>query len=177
MTIGQFDVMTALMTLSSFRAAPHMGHLKQAKRICGCLSKVRSATIHVQTEQPDCSDLPVPEFNWLQLVCCAVEEILPDNAPPPVGECVTLTHCVDANLMNNLVTGQSVTGIFPLLNKTLLDCFSKKQSTVEIATYSSEMLAACACVEQIIDPSISLRCMGFPVHQKSSVFGDNESVV
>ena len=162
-TIGRFDVMTAVMTLSSFRAAPRMGHLERAKRIYGYLSKMRSATIRVRTQEPDYSDLPVPEYDWSRSVYGAIEEILPDDAPPPLGNWVTLSHYVDANLMHDLVTGRSVTGILHLLNKTPLDWFSKKQSTVEIATYSSEMLAARACVEQIIDLRTTLRCLGVPV--------------
>ena len=165
------------MTLSSFRAAPRMGHLERAKRIYGYLSKMRSATIRVRTQEPDYSDLPVPEYDWSRSVYGAIEEILPDDAPPPLGNWVTLSHYVDANLMHDLVTGRSVTGILHLLNKTPLDWFSKKQSTVEIATYSSEMLAARACVEQIIDLRTTLRYLGVPVRQKSYVFGDNESVV
>ena len=66
---------------------------------------LHSVTIRMQTKEPDCSDLPVPEFDWLRLVHGAIEEILPDNAPPPLGEWVTLAHCVNANLMHDLVTG------------------------------------------------------------------------
>ena len=57
--------MIAVMTLSSFHAAPCMGHLKEAKRIYGYISKMHSTTICVQTEEPDYSDLLVPKFNWL----------------------------------------------------------------------------------------------------------------
>ena len=38
--IGRFDVCTAVMTLSRFRAAPRQGHLERAKRVFGCLSKM-----------------------------------------------------------------------------------------------------------------------------------------
>ena len=34
-SIGRFDIQTAVMTLSSFRAAPRRGHLDRAKRIYG----------------------------------------------------------------------------------------------------------------------------------------------
>ena len=66
---------------------------------------MHSATIRIQTKEPDYSDLPVPKYNWLQLVYGAIEEILPDNVPPPLGKWVTLFHYVDANLMHDLVTG------------------------------------------------------------------------
>jgi hypothetical protein len=51
----------------------------------------------------------------------------------------------------NLLQGKSVTGILHLVNKTPIDCYSKKQATVETVTYGSEFVVARICVEQIID--------------------------
>ena len=79
--------------------------------------------------------------------------------------------------MHDLVMGRSVTGILHLINKMPLDWYSKKQATVETATYGSEFVAACTCVEQIIDLRNTLRYLGVPVRDKSYMFGDNESVV
>ena len=176
-TIGRFDVMTAVVTLASFRAAPRKGHLERAKRIYGYLSKMRHATIRIRTSEPDYSDVSVREFDWSKSVYGAIEEIVPDNAPEPLGKWVTLTHYVDANLMHDLVTGRSMTGILHLLNKTPVDWFSKKQATVEVATYGSEFCAARTCIEQIVDLRNTLRYLGVPVRSRSYMFGDNESVV
>ncbi|MEM6602331.1 MAG: Ty1/Copia family ribonuclease HI [Verrucomicrobiota bacterium] len=63
------------------------------------------------------------------------------------------------------------------MNKTPIDWYSKKQSTVETATYASEFVAARTCVEQIIDLRNTLRYLGVPIRDKSYMFGDNESVV
>ena len=73
--------------------------------------------------------------------------------------------------------GRSVTGILHMINKTLIDWFSKKQATVETATYGSEFVAARACVEKIIDLRTTLRYLGVPLRDKSYMFGDNQSVV
>ena len=99
------------------------------------------------------------------------------DAPPPLGNHVTMTHYVDANLMHDVITGRSVTGILHLANKTPIDWYSKKQSTVETATYGSEFVAARTCVDQAIDHRNTLRYLGVPVREKSYMFGDNESVV
>jgi len=106
-----------------------------------------------------------------------MEELLPDNASEPLGKPVTLTHFVDANLMHDLSTGRSLTGILHLANKTPIEWFSKKQATVEVATYGSEMVAMRTCVEQIMDLRTTFRYLGVPLHEKSYVFGDNQSVV
>jgi len=42
--IGHFDIQTAVMSLSRFRAMPRQGHLDCVKRIHGYLSKMRHAT-------------------------------------------------------------------------------------------------------------------------------------
>jgi len=79
--------------------------------------------------------------------------------------------------MHDVLTGHSVTGILHLLNQTPIDWFSKKQATVETATYGSEFVAARTCVEQIIDLRNVIRYLGVTIRNKSYVFGDNKSVV
>ena len=54
--------------------------------------------------------------------------------------------------------------------------YSKKQATVETATYGSEFNAARTCTEQLIDHRNTLRYLGVPL-RKSYMLGDNESVV
>jgi hypothetical protein len=49
-TIGRFDVHTAVRTMSGFRIAPRIGHLKRLQRIYGYLSKMRFASIRVRTD-------------------------------------------------------------------------------------------------------------------------------
>jgi hypothetical protein len=176
-TIGRFDVFTAVMTLSGFREAPRHGHLDRVKRVYGYLSKMRHGMIRVRTDEPDYSDIPDFEYDWSKSIYGHVEELLPADSPKPLGNYVTLTHYVDANLLHDIVTGRSVTGILHLVNKTPFDWYSKKQATVETATYGSEYVAARICVEQIIELRTTLRYLGVPIRQKSYMFGDNQSVV
>ena len=80
-------------------------------------------------------------------------------------------------MFNAILTGRSVTGILHLIIKTPIDWFSKKQTTVETATYGSEFVAARTCTEQIMEMRMTLRYLGVPVRDKYYMFGDNESVV
>jgi hypothetical protein len=98
--------------------------------------------------------------------------MLPKDAPEPLGKHVTLSHYVDANLMHGITTGKSVAGILNLINKTPLDWYSKKQATVETATYGSEFVAARIWVEQVIDLHTTV-----PIRERSYMFGNNKSVV
>ena len=106
-----------------------------------------------------------------------VHERLPDDAPPPKGKPVTFTHYFDANLMFDLLTGRSVTGIIHIVNQTPFDWYCKKQATSETATYGSEFVAARTCTEQIIDIRTTFRYLGVPIKGKSYMFGDNDSVI
>jgi hypothetical protein len=57
-TIGQFDINSAVMTMSGFRMAPRVGHLNRLKRIYGYLLKMKHASIRVRTEEPDLVFIP-----------------------------------------------------------------------------------------------------------------------
>jgi hypothetical protein len=176
-SIGRMDITTAVMTLSSFRAMPRQGHMDRVKRVYGYLSKMKAAVIRVRTDEPDYSGLPEQDLDWATSVYGDVSELLPTDAPPPLGKFVTLTHYFDANLYHDMITGRSVTGLLHLMNKTPIDWYSKKQATVETATYGSEFVAARTCVDQIIDLRISLRYLGVPIRDRSFMFGDNKSMV
>jgi hypothetical protein len=64
--------------------------------------------------------------------------VIPKDLPRPLGKAVQMTTCIDANLFHDMISGCSVTGILHLSSKTLIDWFSKLQSTVETATFGCE---------------------------------------
>ena len=160
-----------------FRTAPWKGHLERVKRIHGYLSKMRHGAIRIRTEMPDYSDKPEKVHNWKYSPYGNVKEEIPHNCPTPLGKPVKSTHYVDANLLHDLISGRSVTGILHVLNKTPTDWWSKLQNTVETATFGSEYIAARTCTEQIIDLRNTLRYLGVPIEGPSMMFGDNETVV
>ena len=176
-SLGRFDIATAVMTMSSFRASPREGHLERLKRIYGYLSKMRHAIIRIRTGVPDYSDIPDQQYDWMYTVYGNAEEMLPSDAPEPLGKPVTFTTYVDANLYHCMVTGRAVTGIIHLINQTPFDWYSKKQSTVETATYGSEFVAARIATDHIVEHRTMLRYLGVPVNSKTYMFGDNKSVV
>jgi hypothetical protein len=60
---GRLDIMTAVMSLSSFHTMPRRGHLKRAKQIYGYLQKMKEARIRVLTNEPDYSDYQDLEYD------------------------------------------------------------------------------------------------------------------
>lgn len=176
-TLGRFDIATAVMTLSSFRALPRLGHLDRAKRIVSYLYRYKEAKLRFRVHEPDLSDIVIPEYDWSTTTYGNVQEDIPTDIPTPLGNPVVTVSYIDANLLHDLVTGRSVTGILHFMNGTLIDWYSKKIPTVETATYGAEFASARTCVEQLVDLRNTLRYLGVPLRETSFMFGDNESVV
>ena len=83
--------------------------------------------------------------------------------PIPKGKPVLTTSFWDANLLHDIITGRSCTGIIHMLNKTPIEWFSKHQNSVETATYGSEFVAARTAVDQIVDLRYTIRMLGVPL--------------
>jgi hypothetical protein len=172
-SIGRLDIAIAVMSLSSFRAMPRRGHLERAKRIYGYLPKMKEARIQVLTNEPDYSDYQDLEYNWSSSVYGDVKEIIPMDILEPKGKYVTLSHYFNANLYHDMVTGRLVTAILHFLNQTPMDWYSKKQATVETATFGSEFIAARTTINQIVDLPRTLCYLGIPIQEKSYVLEDD----
>ena len=138
---------------------------------------MKEACIRAHVDGPDLSGLPTQEFDWTKTVHGEQSEPVPSDAPEPLGNPAVTTTFVDANLMHDILTGKSVTGILHFVNETPFDWYAKKQATVETATFGSEVVAARTAVEQIIGNRDTLRYLGVPVSHVSYMFGDNQSVV
>jgi hypothetical protein len=143
----------------------------------GYVKKMKNGAIRVCTDDPDYSEQPDKRHSWATSVSGDVKEFLPHDAPTALGKHVTLNSYADANLYHNMVTGRSVTGVLHLINKTPFEWFSKRQATVETATYGSEFVAARIAVEQIMDIRTNLRDLGVPLTGKTILFGDNQLVI
>jgi hypothetical protein len=175
-SLGRFDILTAVMSMSQYLVAPRIGHLKRLKRFYGYLKRFKSGAIRIRTDTPDFSAIPDFEHDWSYSIYGNVEELIPTDIPKPLGKAVLLSTYKDANLYHNFTTGRAVTGILHFINNTPIDWFCRAQSTVETATYGSEFVAARIVVDQIIDLRTTLRYLDVPIIGKSLLFGDNESV-
>ena len=176
-SLGRYDIFCVTMTMGRFRAAPRVGHLQRLQRICGYLRKYPEGAIRFRTEIPDYTHLDHVSYDWTYSVYGNSHEELPYNMPVPRGKAVRTSTFEDANLLHDLTTGRSVTGIIHLINQTPIEWFSKRQDVVETATYGSEIVAARTATEQIMDLRYTLRMFGVPIDGKAYMFGDNQSVI
>ena len=121
-------------------------------------------------------NIPDLEYDRTRIYGNVLEELSKD-AIEPLGKSVTTTTFLHANLLHDLITGRSVTAVLHFFNLTPGNWYSKRQATVENATYGSEFVAAKTATEQIIDIRQTLRYLGVPIKSKAYMFGDNKSVV
>ena len=98
------------MSMSCFRLAPKVGHIERMKRIYGYLSRTKHYALRFRTEEPNYMHLPELEYDWTRIYGNVLEEI-PKDAPEPLGQSVTTTTFLDANLLHDLITGRSVTAV------------------------------------------------------------------
>jgi hypothetical protein len=82
-TLGRFDVGTAVMTMSAFRVAPRVGHLARLRRICGYLVRFSEGCLRVRMEKLDYSGLSDYDQSWLCSVYGDVENLCRTIAPHP----------------------------------------------------------------------------------------------
>jgi hypothetical protein len=61
------------------------------------------------------------DYNWSKTVYGDLKKMKSEDAPEPLGNFVTMSHYVDANLMHNIMTCKTVTDILHLVNKTPLE--------------------------------------------------------
>ncbi len=179
-SLCRFDIVEAVMSLNRFRCAPRVGHLERLKRLCGYIRKQPHAAIRMRTGIPDHESqfgATPKKHNWMETVYGNPQEEIPYNMPEPKGNLCRTTTFVDANLMHDVITGRSCTGILHCLNQTPIDWFGKRQPQVESATYGSEFYAARTAVEQIMDLRYTLRMLGVRLDGPSWLLGDNKTVV
>ena len=57
-SIGRFDIQSAIMTMSKFRSAPRKGYLERMKRVIGYLCKYWHYMIYFCVDKPEYSNVP-----------------------------------------------------------------------------------------------------------------------
>ena len=122
-TLGRYDILAQVMSMSRFRLAPKIGHLERMKRKYGYLAETKHYAIRYRTKEPDYSHLPKLNYDWTRTVFGNVKEEIPKDIPGPLGKKSNNNYICDANLLHDIVTGKSVTAILHFINTTPIDWF------------------------------------------------------
>jgi hypothetical protein len=177
--LGRIDIFHEVALLSQYQANPRKGHLEALYHVFAYL-KSHSDKLGRIGYDPKTPEINESVFNgnadWKEFYG-DVEEELPPNMPKPRGNPVIISSFVDANHAGNVVTRRSHTGIIILVQNAPIMWFSKKQNTVEAATFGSEFVALRICKEMIVALRYKLRMFGIPIEGPANVFCDNRGVV
>ena len=138
--LGRVDVITEVLTLASYLAAPREGHLEAAIHIYSYMKKKHNSRLVFDPTYPEHPRDAFQSHDWEHFYG-GVEEVIPLNASPPRGKEVELTMYVDSDHAGDKRSRRSRTGYFILLNSALIAWLSKKQPTVETAVFGLEFVA------------------------------------
>ena len=176
--LGRIDILLETALLSQYQANPREGHMEALYHIYAYLKKHPDlGKIAYDPKAPDIDETIFPSNADWKPFYGDVEEELPPRMPEPRGNSVTTSAFVDANHAGNVVTRRSHTGIIIFVGNAPIIWFSKKQNTVESATFGSEFVALRVCKDLIVALRYKLRCFGVPVDGPTNVFCDNRGVV
>lgn len=117
-----------------------------------------------------------PQHDWVRFYGKAKEDI-PSNAPPPRGLPVLIRFYVDSDHAGDQLTRRSRTGFISFINSAPINWYSKKQGSVEGASFGSEFMALKTAVEVNRGLRYKLRMMGVPIDGPTYMYGDNMSVL
>ena len=177
--IGRVDILHEVSLLSSYQASPRRGHMEQLIHIFAFLKKKPKLTLYFDPQEPI---IDTTRFNGstrgeFQDIYRGAEEQVPDRMPEPRGRAVTMTAFVDASHAQDKKTRRSHTGFVIFINRAPIMWYSKRQTTVETSTFSSEFIALKTCMESIVGLRTKLRMFGVPIMEETKVLCDNMSAV
>jgi hypothetical protein len=149
--IGRIDIYLETSLLSQYQANPRFGHLEAAYHIFAYLKNHPDmGKLAFDPHAPNIDEsFFTPHADWSNFYGDVTEE-MPPNMPEPRGHPVTISAFVDANHAGNVVTRCLHSSIFIFIQNAPIIWFSKKQNTVEAATFGSEFVALRICKEMIV---------------------------
>ena len=177
--IGRVDILHEVSLLSAYQASPRTGHLEQLIHIFAFLKKKPKLTLYFDPTEPQ---IDPNTFNGstkeeFQDMYRGAKEQIPDHMPKPRGRGVSTTAFVDSSHAQDKKNRKSHTGFVIFINRAPVIWFSKRQTTVETSTFSSEFIALKTCMEHIVALRIKLMMFGVPIYGETKVLCDNLSAV
>ncbi len=167
------DITFAVSSLSRFSSKPREAHLKRAIRILGYLKKYPSRGYRIDPRQPEKNGdfiNIIPDFGNQY---SDFKEEQDPRIPLPLMKELQITIYNDSNHGHDQVTGKSITGILVLVGRTPVHWTSKRQASVQMATFGGEFIVLKKAVEEAITIQYYLQSMGDAVTKPTVIYDDN----
>ena len=178
--LGRVDILHKVSVLSAYQASPRQGHLEQLLHIFAFLKRKPKLTLYFDPTEPRIDTTAFTGASSrgdFKDQYRDAEEELPANMPKPRGRSVVTTGFVDASHAPDKKTRRSHSGFILFVNRAPIIWYSKRQSTVETSTFSSELIAMKLCMEHAVALRFKLRMFGIPVDGETKILCDNKSAV
>jgi len=121
-------------------AAPRMGHLLAVIQVFGYLKAHHNSRLVHDPSYPKIYHSRFLEADWANFYG-DIKEPIPHNAPESLGMPVNILIYVDADHAGDKLTQRSRTGFLIFINNSLISWYSKKQGSIEAASFGSEFMA------------------------------------
>ena len=121
LSLGRFDMATAMMTMSRFRDGSRRGYLERMQLMCGYLCKMKHGYLiylKARVGEPACSNLPIATYVWARTVYGKVQKTAPRYVSNQLKRGIVMRSYVDANLHRETLTGRLVPAVLHLANQT-----------------------------------------------------------
>jgi hypothetical protein len=160
--LGRIDIHMEVSMLSTYLALPLTAHLEQVHQILGYLKQKPSRQVAFDPSHPDIDERRFVQHDWQEFYRYA-EEQRSSVEPPPRGKSVS-THCfVNADHAGHKLTRRSHTGILLFVNRDPIVWYSKRQNSVEDASFGSEFVALRQAKNMIVALRYKLRSFGVEI--------------
>ena len=176
-TAGRLDISFAVSSLSRFSQSPREGHLRRTEKILGYLKKYPKRGYVVDPRNPILNvkyETVIPDFGNQYSDFVEDED---DRLPKPLMNELSTNIFIDSNHGHDKLTGRSITGILSFVGRTPIYWGSKRQSTVQTATFGAEFVALKKAVEEAITLRYHLKSMGVLITKPTVIYGDNLSSI
>ena len=174
--LGRVGMITEVSLLASQMALPREGHLDAMFHLFGYLKNKTNSRLVFDLTYPEIDMSHFQKHDWTAFYG-GVEEAIPMDAPKPRGKEVDLRLYTDSDHAGDKRTMGSRTGYFVFVNSALVDWLSKKQATIEISVFGSELVSAKQDMEHMRGVRYKMRMMGVPISGPTYMYGDNMSVI
>jgi hypothetical protein len=174
--LGRIDIATEVSMLSSYLACPREGHLEKALHVMGYLQLKHNSRLIFDPTYPDIDQTAFPSFEWTEFYG-NVEEAIPPNMPPPLGNEVDLRMMVNSDHAGEKRTRRSRTGFIIFCYLAPIIWLSKQQATIETSVFGAKFVARKHGIEILRGLKYKIRMMGIPLSGPTYIYGDDKSQV
>ena len=174
--LGRWDIITEVSALASHMALPRAGHLAALLHLFSYI-KQKNSVKSVYDPRPFQREADTVNPDWADHYPDARGDVVPPDAPEPLGNPVQTTCYVDSDHAGDCVTRRSRTGVLIYVQRSPILVHSKKQGSIEASSFGSELTAMKTATELVEGLRYKLRMMGIPLDGPTHVKADNMSVV